>query len=254
MLNQEKINFISSMLDKFNLADEPGSVFYSGNETLVKGDYYFLGLNPGGNTNLSVTTDTIKNQLHRKEIHFNEYLNGVWKQRNKRASSAGMATLQLRIKMLFNYLGINLKNTCCSNLVFVRSPVKDEFKLDWNDTAEKCWEIHRFILSVIKPKFLIVFGDDAKNFVHSKMKISSSESFELKSHNKDYRFGCDIGIIKDSNTEKKICLLSTPHLSRFKINAKGDEAGDAYDARFAINWMNEKIEQYHPQIPIFNRI
>ena len=54
---------ISNKLEEIGFDKEPGSILYSGNETLSKGNFYFLGLNPGGNSNLSVSEDTVINQL-----------------------------------------------------------------------------------------------------------------------------------------------------------------------------------------------
>ena len=68
------ISQIAKKLEDTGFAEEPGSILYSGNETLVRGDFYFLGDNPGGNTNLSVANDTVMNQLKRTDKTFNEYL------------------------------------------------------------------------------------------------------------------------------------------------------------------------------------
>ena len=116
------------------------------------------------------------------------------------------ATLQLRIKILFSRLGINLRKTCSSNLNFVRSPVLSELHLNEKMTQEKCWEIHQIILSIVKPKIVFVFGDGARDFIISKMKIiEESEPYSLPSRNKEYI--------------AKISLLSL-------INAKGSNLLD----------------------------
>ena len=52
---------ISKKLEEIGFDKELGSILYSGNETLTKGNFYFLGLNPGGNTNMSVSEDTVMN-------------------------------------------------------------------------------------------------------------------------------------------------------------------------------------------------
>ena len=241
------ISQIAKKLEDIGFSEEPGSILYSGNETLVEGDFYFLGENPGGNTNLSVANDTVMNQLKRTDKTFNEYFQGIWKQRNPSPSPPGGATLQLRIKILFSRLGINLRKTCSSNLNFVRSPVLSELHLNEKMAQEKCWEIHQIILSIVKPKIVIVFGDSARDFIISKMKIiEESEPYSLPSRNKEYIFRSIRGTLQLDSTgsEHKICLLSTPHLSRFKVDARGDETNNAYDARTAIDWMNEEKNRY----------
>ena len=241
------ISQIAKKLKETGFAEEPGAILYSGNETLVEGDFYFLGDNPGGNTNLSVANDTVMNQLLRKDETFNEYFQGIWKKSNQPPSPPGGATLQLRIKILFSRLGINLRKTCSSNLNFVRSPVLSELHLNEKMTQEKCWEIHQIILSIVKPKIVFVFGDGARDFIISKMKIiEESEPYSLPSRKKEYIFRSVRGTVQvdGSSSEHKICLLSMPHLSRFKIDARGDETNSAYDARTAIDWMNEEKNRY----------
>ncbi|MBC8221714.1 MAG: hypothetical protein H8E92_03010, partial [SAR86 cluster bacterium] len=45
---QEIKGEIASILNEIRYAEEPGSILYSGDETLKKGENYFLGANPGG--------------------------------------------------------------------------------------------------------------------------------------------------------------------------------------------------------------
>ena len=76
--------------------------------------------------------------------------------------------------------------------------------------------------------------------------IEESEPYSLPSRNKEYIFRSVRGTVQvdGSSSEHKICLLSMPHLSRFKIDARGDETNSAYDARTAIDWMNEEKNRY----------
>jgi len=241
------ISQIAKKLEETGFDREPGSILYSGNETLAKGDYYFLGDKPGGNTNLSVSIDTVMDQLKRTDTSFNEYFQGIWKKRNQAPSPPGGAILQLRIKILFSRLGINLRKTCSSNLIFVRSPVLNELHINKDIAEERCWEIHKIMLSIVQPKIIIVFGDNAGDFIISKMKIDEeSEPYVLPSRKKDYIFRSIRGTVQLDNPdlEHKICLLSLPHLSRFKIDARGDETNSAYDARTALEWMNEEKTRY----------
>ena len=76
--------------------------------------------------------------------------------------------------------------------------------------------------------------------------IEESEPYLLPSRNKDYIFRSVRGTVQleDSDSQHEICLISTPHLSRFKIDAKGSETNSAYDARTAIDWMNSEKNKY----------
>ena len=51
---QDKILKLKNLLLKTGLEEESGSIIYSGDSTLRKGTFYFLGTNPGGNTHLII--------------------------------------------------------------------------------------------------------------------------------------------------------------------------------------------------------
>ena len=48
-------------------------------------------------------------------------------------------------------------------------------------------------------------------------------------------------IISLTGEPKPLVLLSTPHLSRYKIDARGIDYGDKFDTRPALNWLSKKI-------------
>ena len=58
---QDKILKLRELLLNTGLQDESGSIIYSGDSTLKKGLFYFLGTNPGGNR--LDYPDTILNQV-----------------------------------------------------------------------------------------------------------------------------------------------------------------------------------------------
>lgn len=243
---QEIKGEIASILNEIRYAEEPGSILYSGDETLKKGENYFLGANPGGHSdeNVGNFADTISNQLYRKNSSssFNEYFDASWKPGNK-IYSKGMAPLQRRIKYLFNAIGIDLRNTLSTNLNFVRSSTLEKFHLDWSDAAEQCWKIHLLLLSVVQPKNIIVFGDDAFNFFKNKMSVNASEDFPVSSVKETKYCSCTKGSLEVYGMKLEIALIKVPHLSRFKIDARGIDYGDKYDCREALNWINGKIEK-----------
>ena len=48
-------------------------------------------------------------------------------------------------------------------------------------------------------------------------------------------------MISIKGESKPLVLLSTPHLSRYKIDARGIDYGDKFDTRPALNWLSKKI-------------
>lgn len=239
------INILERKICDLDYEHKPGSILYSGNETLRKGNFYFLGTNPGGHSDEKNNKfpDTIANQLLRKNTYssFNEYYDAEWKKSNSRTSLPGQSLLQRRIKFLFKKLELDLKNILSTNLVFLRSPTLNKFHLDFNEEAERCWEIHKILLEKVMPKFIIVYGLDATRFICKKMDIHTEDYFKVISANENKFFSHISGKLKLDSLKLDINLLSVPHLSRFKINAMGKNYGDAYDTQDAILWMKEKI-------------
>lgn len=244
-MQDSTIKNIISKIEEIGIANEPGSILYSGNETVCKGDIYFMGANPGGHSDQfsNKIDDTILNQLKRKNTHasFNEYFDARWQKSNSMPTSPGQALLQKRIKFLFQNLFLNLRKTLSTNLVFVRSSTIEKFHLDWNEAAEKCWEIHEILISEVKPKIIFVFGDNARIFLENKMTIHEQDIFEVTSIKEIKYFYYRKGSMEINGVSREYILLSTPHLSRFKINARGLDFGDKYDARPAIEWLKEKM-------------
>ena len=238
---------IASKIKEIGIADEPGSVLYSGNETICKGDFYFMGANPGGHSDQfsDGIEDTVINQLSRKYVpsSFNEYFDAKWQKSKGKPTAAGQALLQKRIKFLFQNLGLNLRKTLSTNSVFVRSATLEKFHLDWNQAANKCWEIHEILLEQVKPKIIIVFGDEARAFLEKRMSIKDQDVFGVQSQNEIKYFYYRKGFISIKNELRPLILLSTPHLSRYKIDAKGMDYGDKFDTRPAIEWLKEKIDE-----------
>jgi hypothetical protein len=241
----DTIELIKDRLDEIGFKDLPGSILYSGNETIRKGKFYFLGANPGGHSDqkFGMYPDTVENQLLRKNTSsdFNEYFDARWQIRGRTPSAPGKALLQRRIKFFFEQINVDLRQVLSTNLVFVRSPTQEEFNLDWNESAEKCWTVHEILLSVVCPQIIIAYGSEASEFIKKKMIISRNEYFEVASLNETKYFSSTEGELKINNNMMKIKLISMPHLSRYKINAKGLDYGDAYDTRPALEWIAKEI-------------
>ena len=242
---QEIKDEIASILDEIKYAEEPGSILYSGDETIKKGKYYFLGANPGGHSDEALDNDTISNQLYRinSSPTFNEYFDAIWQPGNK-TYPKGMAPLQKRIKYLFNYLEINLRDTLSTNLNFVRSSRMINFPYNWNQAAENCWEIHKILLSIVRPEIILVFGDDAYDFMHNKIKSVEYDDFTIHSYGgrQTYTFCCLKGSLLLDNIElSNLQLIKVPHLSYLKIDSKGMDYGDAHDTREVLKWVKGKV-------------
>ena len=205
------IKKVNELLLKTGLENESGAIIYSGNKTLSKGDYYFLGTNPGGNAEKPYGKDSILNQLNNSRED-NEYFDGDW----------GNPRHQTNIKYMFETLNIDLLNTFSTNTSFIRSPGETSYPRNLKDDAEiTFWPIQEYFLSIVQPSLIITNGSKArdlfwkkmngKNFYDSKVPKQNKYKY-LNSRNKSCYFFTGNLKLQDITLEK-ISVISVPHLS-----------------------------------------
>ena len=115
------------------IINEPGAILYSTVSTLVRGDYYFMGLNPGGTDGSSIAT-AIDDIQRRRECAYVEEWGG------KRLYKPGMHPLQRNAAVLFEKLGTAIANVCASNLIYTRSESEGSAAFAH---AALCWQVHQ---------------------------------------------------------------------------------------------------------------
>jgi hypothetical protein len=205
---------------KENLLNKSGSVLYSSYKTLKDGDFYLIGLNPGGKETIS---DTIKDSLNdleeswKKKIEKNAYIDENW---YPYPGQEGKAPLQKRIIYMMRELGRDIHKVCAGNLIFTRSQDQDGSHYPIN--ADKCWPVHEMILKIVQPKIIIAFGNgnispynylQKKHFeIHKKWPENLDEKNSGHGNWKCRRFNFDIGYLK-------FLVIGLPHLSRYDITS-----------------------------------
>lgn len=198
------------MLKSTGLSDKSGLLLNSGSETLKKGDFYFLGLNPGGSPDGITGKDKIQNHLFKEQQDFNEYLEGIWSPGGK-TKLPGQAVLQKRFQYLFSSLGVDPRNVCGSNLIFVRSRRANDLK-EQKTLANKCWVVHEYIISLVKPKAIFVLGESPFTFVKNKIQKIKTDSCMAGHAN----WKCDL--FKGMLLNEEVLLFKIPHLSIYAID------------------------------------
>ena len=189
MQSNNRIEEIKKLLVETKLQDKPGSIIYSADSTLKKGDFYFLGTNPGGNR--LDYPDTILNQVKLSKEK-NEYTDGNW----------GNSQHQETIKAMFRDLDINLKDTFSTNTSFIRSrrehlyPARNSIKGESiqaktkaikqlkKDAEETFWPIQVFFLSIVRPKLIIANGSRARDLFWKKIKRTTFSDDEVNIEDK----------------------------------------------------------------------
>jgi len=219
---------IIELLKSTNLHDQKGSIIYSADTTLKKGDYYFLGTNPGPN-NIDYP-DTILNQVNFSKEK-NEYIDGNW----------GNPKHQETIKSVFKYFGVSLKDTFSTNASFIRSRGENDYLRNlWKDARVIFWPIHEYFLSIVQPKLIIANGNIARNLFWKKIKgsrfsdseIDTEDKFAYKNSNHGRSCHFFKGDLRTGNLYiQDLKVISLPHLS----------FNDYSFHKSGIEWAKEKI-------------
>jgi hypothetical protein len=180
-----------------DILEESGALLYSSKNTLCKGNYYFLGLNPKiDDKNISYTLSRILEEL--KSYEGNAYLDEDW------GKGKGKHPIQLNLNNLANHLGQNLVDICSSNLIFTRTQNQHNLNLE---LAKKCWKVHEKILEIVQPKTLFIYGNGKYNSTLSYMKEIIGINKIPKDYEKFKRSNLYYYELKDFN------IIASGHLS-----------------------------------------
>ena len=186
------------------ILDEPGAVLYSSCGTLQHGNFYFLGLNPGGagGETIAASLDALSDKKS------NAYRDESWE--NKRGKfKCGAHPLQRNACRLFEALETRVEDVCASNLIFSRS--RGERGAGYPEKAEICWPVHQLILEIVRPRAILTFGRQPFNFIAEKLRAGSL--FEGPSGYGNWKFRID-------HVPPTLVLIGLPHLSRFDVTGK----------------------------------
>lgn len=208
-------DFISEARNRLNpILSEKGCVLYSAVSTLIRGNVYTLGLNPGGDPSNSIIT--INNNLDNlPDYQENAYLDEAWS--SHKHYEKGQHPLQKNMQILF---GDKLRKICSSNLIFVQS--QDEDGARFHELADLCWNVHRLILDIVQPSALIVFGiDNISPYAYLYLIKKMVDNTELASFPSGHgKLSCYSFNAQDESRRFKVIAL--PHLSRYSLKGKND--------------------------------
>ena len=181
----------------------PGCVLYSSHHSICPGDVYLIGLNPGGVESGPRLADALEPSLAREN---NAYLDEVWG--NYKEGEEGKAPLQLRVKWLLENLGFKVSDVLATNLVFMQS--QNERGITWED-ADACWPVHEALLSIVKPRLILAFGNSGFSpyaYIHSR--FGGEQSYASADHGTWNLKGFHASI-----AGKEVYVAGIPHLSRY---------------------------------------
>lgn len=197
----------------------PGKILYSSHETLCEADIYLMGYNPGGSEGQPIS-NSIVNMLTARS---NSYLDEDWSN-GSGDFEKGQALLQKRIALVTEGLGYDLRKVCASNLIFAQSVNAKEIS---STLADVCWPVHEAIISIVKPKVLLVFGNGNPSpfsYLHNKFQ---GEIEYCESGHGDWQ----IKTFKANIDGRWVRIIGFPHFSYYSPKNKEK----------MLNWVKAKI-------------
>jgi hypothetical protein len=194
-----------------SIASRSGRILYSAAATLRPGPIYLLGLNPGGDP--ATHHDTVAQSLNELPSRtFNAYIDESWA-----GQPLGCSRLQRRVRWLLERLGLNVREVCAANLIFVRS--SNSTGSGYPTTAELCWPVHEHILRIVQPRAIVAFGNSGVSpfrFLQAHYGAQTLASFP-SGHGTWSCFGF--------TAPTGIKVVGLPHLSRYAINKHPEVVG-----------------------------
>ena len=201
-----------------------GEVLYTSWQGITEGlPFYIMGINPGGGNqtiaehldSLPEATTTAPRRLLNDPSQtshlWSGYLDSMWR-------GTQFNPIQTH---LFDFAcglspKLDLPKVCGTNLVFEASHTPDEVD-DWTGKTEHCWAVHELLMDIVKPRVVLTFGKEPRDFVSAKCISTCSHTFwpttklSGQRHCTSYR-----GTLAGQN----VTVISVPHLGRFGLARK----------------------------------
>lgn len=156
---------LTTMIERMAVGRMPGKLLYGSRSTLIPGDLYVLGFNPGGDPRQE-SANVAETLAATPELGWTEYTDASWRLRGK-LYSPGEQPRQRKIQEFFRRADLDIKVTFFSNVLFVRDidVQRTRSHESFAQLCQECATVHRFLLGIVKPKIVLCFGVDAFEFV-----------------------------------------------------------------------------------------
>lgn len=239
--NQHKQEIIRILLDSENGVGEEfvkkgGEVFSSGLSAIQSGSIYVIGLNPCGGANYPSIQDHVKNWSLR---YFSGFLDQSWHPADWGADCYGLQdhivcdirngqsrhqkTVVKYLTKCFKHSEDDIRNTFATNAVFIASTSADSFKTEhqlslW-EAFERCWPLHQYFLSKIKPTIIFCLGNGETQSAYAFLRkiYGDHRLIELQENRRIFKyFKCSDGL----------WVIGVRHPSRFSFPKDTTELDD----------------------------
>lgn len=149
-----------------------GSVFYSGKKAFAQPSrLYVLGLNPGGSPERQAFNTVGADVAHwqRMPDMYSRYLDESWE-----GKARGAHGMQPQIRHMFRQLGLDLRATPASNLVFVRSRNEADLAAEKQALMGDCWPVHQTVIDQLGIDTILCLGGTTGRWVRERLGIAKS--------------------------------------------------------------------------------
>lgn len=223
MTKDDQLQFVDEMLETLDqyAKDNSGDVLYSGLQTLQKGDFYFLGVNPGGKSGMGKKIEETLSYTDEgsKNFYVDDCSNGQ--------QVAGATRLQKNAKAFFRALFKELANpktppadrddvireVLCTNLVFRNT--NGEKEILPSDVCS-CWKVHKYLLNIVRPKWIIAYGK--RPYLEIKKELELDECTQADAHHGTWQFRAARRKSPTSVAwQQRVVLIGAPHFSRYSL-------------------------------------
>jgi len=239
------------------LLARPGSILYSGLDTLWRGSFYIMGYNPGGRLDVDGHGGSIRSAgLH--EGPWSAYEHDCWQEScpgagacTSRAADQAICPKvhQRRVQVIARTLGRSASEIFSANAIFARSATADALDtgLSGNATVEdRCWSVHQWFLDIVRPELIETlgkgYGRSAFRLLMDRANVSEQDVLKLglggATDARCFPGGFSLG---EGREELRAIVIGVPHPSRFQTSAASlEEIGEI--AKMAVQGVS--LERY----------
>jgi len=178
-----------------------GESFYSSINTLKKGKYLIVGLNPGGDPKKILSS--IKDSFQKiQNPEYNAYYEN-WLANGKKHR------LQENLKTLFAYLEYPLRDVCATNIIYERTRRESDLTIS---KMEAYKQILSKTINLIEPEVIITFGRKPYNFLLELFPSYPHKTISIESGHSNWTIELTLFALP-----QQMKVIGLPHLSVYTL-------------------------------------
>lgn len=144
-----------------------GSLFYTGPAAFTGTPaLYILGLNPGGSPSAQAEETIARDLAEWRALGapWSAYLDESWQGR-----PPGTHGMQPRMRHMFDQLGLDLRLTPASNVVFPRSTTEAALAAEKAPLLAQCWPVHQAVIKQLGIRTILCLGGTAGRWTRERI-------------------------------------------------------------------------------------